>query len=134
MRNMLRCRDGWRFRRGENPNAEAPSYDDAGWEAVAVPHDWAICGPFGKFEDAQFTRIVNDGEVVSSGHFGRTGGLPHVGRGTYRLRLPVDAAAGGQRFYLVFEGVMSHSAVFINGHLAGGRPYGYSSFAVEATP
>ncbi len=134
MRNMLRCRDGWRFRRGENPNAEAPSYDDAGWEAVAVPHDWAICGPFGKFEDAQFTRIVNDGEVVSSGHFGRTGGLPHVGQGTYRLRINVESAAAGQRFYFVFDGVMSHSAVFINGHPAGGRPYGYSSFAVEATP
>ena len=134
MRKSVRCRDGWRFRRGGNPGAEAPGFDDAGWESVVVPHDWAIRGPFGKFEDAQFTRIVNDGEVMSSGHYGRTGGLPHVGQGTYRRQLHVDAAEAGKRFYLVFEGVMSHSAVYINGHLAGGRPYGYSSFAVEATP
>ena len=134
MRKMLRCRDGWRFRHGENPGAEAPDFDDAGWEPVVVPHDWAIRGPFGKLNDAQFTRIVNDGEAVVSGHFGRTGGLPHVGHGTYRLRFDVDAGAAGKHFFFVFDGVMSHSSVFINGHPAGGRPYGYSSFAVDATP
>jgi beta-galactosidase len=38
---------GWRFSKGDQPAAVAPSFDDSGWERVDLPQDWAISGPFG---------------------------------------------------------------------------------------
>src|SRR5690606_31973743 len=84
--------------------------------------------------DLQFTRIVADGEMKESVHTGRTGGLPHVGTACYRRRLVVPHAATGRNFRLELDGVMSQSTVYVNGHRVGGRPYGYSSFAIDITP
>src|SRR5262245_8181393 len=32
----------WRFKRDSTIKAEGPSYDDAGWRIVNLPHDWSI--------------------------------------------------------------------------------------------
>lgn len=111
----------WQFHRDNLPE-----------EAVAVPHDWAIYGPFDRGNDRQLVRIVQDGEEHASEHNGRTGGLPHVGHGEYRCRI-AGASVPGNRVYLDFDGVMSHAKVYVNGQLAGSRNYGYSSFRVDAT-
>ena len=37
---------GWRFTKGDVKGAETPGFDDSEWEAVTIPHDWAIFGPF----------------------------------------------------------------------------------------
>jgi len=34
--------DGWRFLRGDAPEAWKPDFDDAGWREVDLPHDWAV--------------------------------------------------------------------------------------------
>lgn len=34
--------DGWRFLRGDAPDAWKPDFDDSGWREVDLPHDWAI--------------------------------------------------------------------------------------------
>lgn len=114
----------WQFRRD----------NDGDWCTVRVPHDWAIDGPFDRENDVQFTRIEANGETAETAHYGRTGSLPHVGRGEYRSVLALPATAEPRCYRLEFDGVMSHAAVFINGEKAGARPYGYSSFAVDATP
>ena len=36
----------WKFKKGNQPLALDPSFDDSKWESVSVPHDWAIYGPF----------------------------------------------------------------------------------------
>lgn len=100
-------------------------------EQVSVPHDWAVSGPFDRSNDNQNARIVQDGECEASEHNGRTGGLPHVGKGIYSCEIPGPAALGRQVF-LDFDGVMSHAKVFINGIPAGSRNYGYSSFRIDA--
>ena len=38
----LKFNSGWRFYRGEAPGAEAPTFDDAAWRALDIPHDWSI--------------------------------------------------------------------------------------------
>ena len=38
----LRFDAGWRFHRGDAPNAERVSFADAGWRRVNLPHDWSI--------------------------------------------------------------------------------------------
>ena len=120
---MRKCRflKNFIFRREEGPE-----------EAVTVPHDWAIGGPFDRENDLQITRILQNGEEVESVHSGRTGGLPHVGRGRYRCTVPGPSAPGKQ-VSLLFDGVMSHAKVYLNGQLAGSCNYGYSSFWVEVT-
>lgn len=42
------CGDGWRFTKdaGGTLKAAAADFDDAAWQTVEVPHDWAISGPF----------------------------------------------------------------------------------------
>lgn len=41
-RHLLRFDDNWRFHLGCAPGAEAPGYNDAGWRALDLPHDWSI--------------------------------------------------------------------------------------------
>ena len=37
----------WKFAKGDQQEAVDPGFDDASWEEVDLPHDWAISGPFG---------------------------------------------------------------------------------------
>lgn len=124
---------GWRFIKGDPDDAERPDFDDSGWESVRVPHDWAIEGPFDKQNDLQITTVVQDGETKASGHSGRTGGLPHVGKGWYRKSFYVRKSDMGKRFFVEFDGVMCNSRVYLNGKSVGAWPYGYASFCFELT-
>jgi beta-galactosidase len=131
MRDVKVLRYGWRFWRGDFADVAAEEevvgvdFDDSQWDVVRVPHDWAIEGPFSKDNDLQ-----EGGKWT-----GATGGLPHVGKGWYRLRfnLPEEIKNRRKRVMVEFDGVMSHSRVYVNGSYVGTWPYGYSSFAFDIT-
>jgi len=123
----------WKFVKEDREDAALLPTDDTSWETVNVPHDWAVRGPFGRNYDIQHTIIVEDGESKSSEHTGRTGGLPHVGIAWYRKHLDLAQPDEGKRVFVEFDGVMSHSAVFLNGKPIGSWPYGYASFCFELT-
>ncbi len=93
-----------------------PNFDDSGWTHLDLPHDWAIAGPF------------------HQEYAGETAKLPYWGVGWYRKHFDVPATDRGRRLYLDVDGAMSCSNVWINGHYAGGWPYGYSSWRVDLTP
>lgn len=124
---------GWKFTRDDNPEFSREVYNDAEWQSVDVPHDWAIYGPFSINNDKQNVAISQDGQKEAMEHAGRTGGLPFVGVGWYRLNFDAPAFAHGKEATLVFDGAMSHARVYINGREAGFWPYGYNSFYVDAT-
>ena len=124
---------GWKFTRDDNPEFSREVYNDAEWQSVVVPHDWAIYGPFSINNDKQNVAISQDGQYEAMEHAGRTGGLPFVGVGWYRLNFDAPAFAHGKEATLVFDGAMSHARVYINGREAGFWPYGYNSFYVDAT-
>ena len=48
----------WKFTKGDIDNAQFVGFNDANWESVQVPHDWAIYGPFDKEVDKQTVAIV----------------------------------------------------------------------------
>ena len=73
--------DSWKFSRGNNESAPTVDFNDAEWETVKVPHDWAIYGPFDKEIDKQLVQIVQNNEKVASEKTGRTGSLPFIGVG-----------------------------------------------------
>ena len=80
-RQEILLEKGWRFMRGDVPEAANPSFDDSGWQNVKVPHDWAIYGPFDKDIDRQVVAIEQNGETVPAEKTGRTGALPYIGVG-----------------------------------------------------
>ncbi|MBO5108002.1 MAG: DUF4982 domain-containing protein [Bacteroidales bacterium] len=118
----------WEFRKGHDIEATE------GWEAVSVPHDWAIYGPFDKANDLQTVAVVQNGEDVATEKTGRTGGLPYMGKGAYRRTLDIKAdELDGRRHILMFDGAMSEAQVFINGEKVCFWPYGYNSFHCDVT-
>ena len=118
----------WEFRKGHETEATE------GWEKVSVPHDWAICGPFDKANDLQTVAVVQNGEDVATEKTGRTGGLPYMGKGTYRRSLEIPAESlDGRRHILYFDGAMSEAQVFVNGEKVCFWPYGYNSFWCDVT-
>jgi beta-galactosidase len=106
----------WRFFKGEAPGAEGPAFDDSKWRQLNLPHDWAIEGPF---------------DPNLNPH---TGALPYFGTGWYRKSFTVPANGKGKYFSIEFDGAMSNSTVWLNGHELGGRPYGYIGFSFDLTP
>jgi len=133
LRSVITFRDGWKFTREAAAGMEAADFDDTAWQDVRVPHDWAIAGPFDRENDLQITAIFEDGQIKEGEHTGRTGGLPHVGKGWYRLRFDLPEDIASRRVRIEFDGVMSHSRVYCNGEFVGSWPYGYTSFAFDIT-
>jgi beta-galactosidase len=92
-------------------------FDDSSWRRVDLPHDWAIDGPF-----------------ITQGDVGGVGRLPSWGVGWYRRKLEIPAADAGKVIVLEIDGAMSYATVWLNGHLVGGWPFGYSSWQLDLTP
>ncbi|KAF7519947.1 hypothetical protein G7054_g12936 [Neopestalotiopsis clavispora] len=115
--------DGTQYQR---PNGTSPgqdveytqaSFDDSTWEAVDLPHDWAIKGPFN-----------------APGISGGMGRLPSNGIGWYRHNLTFTDEDVGKSIFIDIDGAMAYSAVWLNGELVGGWPYGYTSYRLDLTP
>ncbi|MBN1973695.1 MAG: DUF4982 domain-containing protein [Sedimentisphaerales bacterium] len=92
------------------------SFNDAEWHKVNLPHDYAIEGPF----------------ITTGG--GGMGRLPTAGAAWYRKHLTIPASDSGKQIFLEIDGSMSYTTVWCNGQIAGGWPYGYSSWQVDLTP
>ncbi len=107
----------WRFLKGDAEGAEAVDFDDAAWRSLDVPHDWSIEGPYDR-----------DAAV------GRGGSYLPSGVGWYRKTFKLAAENAERKVFVEFDGVMSHSTVWVNGKELGQRPFGYASFRYELAP
>ena len=112
--------DCWGTKDGEWPdtvyreNQMDSALDPSQWTRVDLPHDWCVEGDFDK--------------TAEHNH----GFLP-VGIGCYRQVFEVPASDLGRRIYVQFDGVMRNSTVWVNGHLMGTHPSGYTSFCYDLT-
>ena len=59
-RSEILLEKNWKFHRGDVENAQAVVYDDASWQNVTVPHDWAIYGPFSRDNDLQYKAVFEN--------------------------------------------------------------------------
>lgn len=116
-------KDGWDFCKGE-------TFDAKNSRRVSVPHDWAIYGPFDRKHDLQLVAVEQNGEKEATEKTGRTGGLPFIGKGVYRTTFQLPDTAK-HSVTLLFDGVMSHPRVKLNGKEVAYWPYGYNSFYVD---
>ncbi len=101
---------------GSDISYTRPDFNDSAWRQLNLPHDWGIEGNF------------------SMNLPGTTGRLPWAGVGWYRKNFAVPAAAAGKLVFLDMDGAMAYANIWVNGHYAGGWPYGYASFRVDLTP
>ena len=108
---------GWRFHKGDFPGAEVPRLSDADWRILDLPHDWSIEGPFDEKEPSSFCGAY----------------LP-TGIGWYRKRFHLPNSYKNKKLTIEFDGIYELSAVWINGHFLGQRPYGYVPFFYDLTP
>ncbi len=122
----------WKFIFDNPEGAEKVDFNDASWQNVRVPHDWAIGKPFDMNIDLQYVKVEADGETKALLRTGRTGALPCFGKGWYRTQIQIPADTS-KRIFVEFDGAMSQAKVYVNGKYVGERPYGYSSFCFEIT-
>ena len=123
----------WRFKNQEVEHGASLLTEDANWEKVSVPHDWAISKPFDMNIDAQMVQVKEDGDDKPMLRTGRTGALPAFGVGWYRKEIEISKADAGKRILVEFDGAMSLAKVYLNGSYIGEWPYGYSSFSFDLT-
>ncbi|KAI3330574.1 glycoside hydrolase family 2 protein [Ustulina deusta] len=102
---------------GNNVQYVKAEFDDSTWEAIDLPHDWAVKGPFN-----------------APGISGSMGRLPSNGVGWYRKTVTLTKEDLKRTIFLDIDGAMSYSAVWLNGNLVGGWPYAYNSFRLNLTP
>ncbi len=107
----------WKFLLGDPADAQKIEFPDSTWEAVNVPHDWSIEGPF-------------DRNAPATG----SGGYLPTGIGWYRKTFTAPESDRNHRVEIEFDGVYENSEVWINGHSLGERPFGYASFVYDLTP
>jgi beta-galactosidase len=109
-RTVLPINRGWRYKAAKVSGAEAPDFDDSGFDRVVVPHT-NIRLPWHNFDDKDY-------EFIS----------------TYRRRFKYPPEADGKRVFVDFEGAMTASTVWINGHALGEYKGGFTPFSFELTP
>ena len=113
-RLTLDLANGWRFKQADNlAGVEAPSFDDAAWQKVSIPHTWNRIGNAGT-ERAPDTNSVQ-------------------GIGWYRLWFTAPETARGRRAFLQFDGVGAVAEVWLNGRYLGKHEGAFSRFRFDAS-
>jgi len=110
--------DGWQTRPKVNPFAELSGVV-VPFRAVTLPHDAMI----------ERERVAPGGEATMEGG---AGAYFPGGAYEYRKTFAVPEPHRGKRILFEFEGVYRDAVVYVNGNYAGQRPFGYSTFYVDA--
>ncbi len=101
---------------GAFADAHDPAFDDSGWRAVDLPHDWSI----------ELAPVPDGGTSSATGFF--QGGL-----GWYRKTFTLPRSTANRRISVRFDGVYSNAFVYVNGQLLGNHPYAYTGFSFDLT-
>jgi len=109
--------DGWRHRTKVSAFRELAGSAASDWVPVVLPHD-ALIG------------LERRADVTN----GETSGFFPGGAFEYARTFHAAPELRGQHVLLEFDGVYRDASVFVNGNLAGQRPYGYSRFFVRIDP
>lgn len=105
-RAVLNFRDGWRFSRtdmdadsldGGCPNAGgllpcAADFDDGGWRALSIPHDFVVEAPLVSSEDS----------------VDKNQGYRDYGKAWYRLKFSLPEAWAQRSMWIDFDGVAGY--------------------------
>lgn len=122
-RQTINLDQAWRFLPEDCPAGMDPDLDDHSWRQVDLPHDYVI--------EQAYDPVPQAGQDPA--WYSLHGHLP-IRPAWYRRQLPVPDQLDGRRVYLEFDGVFSHSTVWLDGCQVHHEPSGYTGFVVEITP
>ncbi len=99
----------------------APGFNDARWNAVALPHTWST------FETTRelhpFIRNASERDDPYWWH----------GWGWYRKRFTLQPGLAGKKIFIEFDGVQKYSRIYLNGQFIGEHKGGFTSFYFDLT-
>ena len=103
-------------------------FDDSGWQALNLPHDWAVELPFVHDDSGG-----EDNAMKSHGYkpIGRR--YPETSVGWYRREFEIPATDQGRRIWVEFDGAVRDVLVFVNGCFIGHNDNSYAPFRFDLT-
>jgi len=105
-------------------------FDDSGWAAVNLPHDWAVELPFAPSTNPP----ASDDDPRAAHGFKPLGReYPDTSIGWYRRVFEIPASDLGRRISLEFDGVFRDALVMFNGFIVARNESGYAPFRVDVT-
>lgn len=117
-RAVYNFNSGWKFSFGDTAGADQPSFNDAKWASVSLPHTW-------NETDTYRSYISHGGGDQSEKMFGI---------GWYRKSFKLPASATGQKVFIEFEGMRQAGRFFINGKPVGKYENGVTAVGLDLTP
>ncbi len=102
--------------------ASSIAFDDGDWNAVNLPHDWAIELPF-----------QNDPMLASKGFYPLGRDYPATSVGWYRRVFELAPEDANRRISLEFDGAYRGTMVALNGFYLGQHSGGYDPFSFDVT-
>ncbi|MDP3674293.1 MAG: glycoside hydrolase family 2 TIM barrel-domain containing protein [Novosphingobium sp.] len=112
--------EGWRFKQDKTlTGVEQPTFSDASWDRVNVPHTWNRVGYY--IPDP--ASHVNTAETINKAQ----------GPGWYRLTFTPPARFRNRRAWLEFDAASRTAEVWLNGVRLGQHAGGFSRFRLDAT-
>ena len=121
-RQTININPVWRFTLGDPAEAFKAEFDDRGWDIVSLPHSHELyAADLSNFLGKEFPK-----DDVS-----------FAGRkvGWYRRTINIPSAALNGKVFLVFQGAMETTKLWVNGKAAGEYAVsGYTSFHFDLTP
>lgn len=106
----------WRFFHSDS-GLRWRRFDVSQWRVVDLPHDWSI----------ELDRKPDNPSMASGGYF-------TMGRGFYHKTFQAPEEWRAKRVFIEFEGVYMNAEVWLNDHLLGRHPYGYTPFQFDLSP
>ncbi len=106
-REMHTINDGWRFYKGDCPEAAQPTWDDSRWTTVHLPHTWNT--------DAYETKDY------------------YQGKGWYRRALDLPAGWNGKQVFLKLDAASKYADIYLNGKRIGSHAGGYTACTFDIT-
>ena len=98
------------------------NFDDSQWQAIDLPHDFAVALPF-----------VNAPELRDYGYKPVGRNFPETSIGWYRRVFDIPASDANRRLSLEFDGVFRDAVVVLNGIYLGRNSSGYAPFRFDIT-
>lgn len=112
-REVRSLNKGWKFFRGDTPNAIDEMLDDSGWQSVNIPHTWNADE---LFDYRNYRDTIDVTQMI------------YRGIGWYRKYFVVDNSWKGKYIKINFLGANQTAEVYLNGNFIGRHAGGYTGF------
>lgn len=107
-REIHTINDGWKFHKGECPNASETNFKDSLWQTVSLPHTW------------------NSDAYTCKDYY--------RGTGWYRRNLTIPARWEDKQIFLKLDGANKSAEIYVNGKSVGEHVGGYTACVFNITP